>query len=88
MADSIEELIKPEMGEEYEKDNYNFLPSVSKELHPTFDVDGKPLTMKAFEKEKRAPVLIKEECPKDKTIVLSSKMYCCTDMAEKDFKVS
>ncbi len=34
--DSIEKLIKPEMKDEYEKDKYNFLPSQSEELHPTF----------------------------------------------------
>ncbi len=37
--DSIDKLIKPEMREECEKDKYNFLPSESKELHPTFQVD-------------------------------------------------
>ncbi len=36
--DSIEKLIKPEMKEEYENDKYNFLPSESKESHPTFQV--------------------------------------------------
>ncbi len=34
--DSIVKLIKPEVREEYEKDKYIFLPSESKELHPTF----------------------------------------------------
>jgi hypothetical protein len=29
------------LKEEYEKDKYNFLPSESEELHPTFQVDGK-----------------------------------------------
>ena len=42
--ESIEELIKPLMREEYEKDKYNFLPSESQELHPTFKVDGKAFT--------------------------------------------
>jgi hypothetical protein len=37
--DSIEKLITPQMREEYEKDKYNFLPSESKELHPTLQVD-------------------------------------------------
>ena len=37
--DSIEKLIKPEMIEECEKDKYNFLPSESEELHPTFQVE-------------------------------------------------
>ncbi len=36
--DSIEKLIKPRMREEYEKDKYNFLPSESNELHPTFQL--------------------------------------------------
>jgi hypothetical protein len=48
--DSIEKLIKPEMRAEYEKDKYTFLPSESEELHPTFNVDGKRFTMKAYEK--------------------------------------
>ncbi len=28
----------------YNKDQYNYLPRESKELHPTFQVDGKPFT--------------------------------------------
>ena len=48
--DSIEKLIKPHMREEYEKEKYNFLPSESSELHPTFAVDGKRFTMKAYDK--------------------------------------
>ena len=52
------------MREEYEKDKYNFLPSESNELHPTFKVDSKPFTMKAY--EKRTPGLFKVECIKDK----------------------
>ena len=43
--DSIDKLIKPPMREEYEKDKYNFLPRESTELHPTFQVDGKPFTL-------------------------------------------
>jgi len=84
--DSIEKIIKPELREEYEKDKYNFLPSESKELHPTFNVDGKPFTMKAY--EKRTPGLFKVECMKDKIIALCSKMYCCSDMDEKEIKFS
>ena len=84
--DSIEKIIKPEMREEYEKDKYNFLPSESKELHPTFNVDGKPFTMKQY--EKRTPGLFKVECMKDKIIALCSKMYCCSDMDEKEIKFS
>jgi hypothetical protein len=84
--DSIEKLIKPHMRAEYEKDKYNFLPSESNELHPTFNVDGKPFTMKAY--EKRTPGLFKIECIKHKIIALCSKMYCCSDMDEKEIKVS
>ena len=84
--DSIEKLIKPEMREEYEKDKYNFLPSESNELHPTFEVDGKRFTMKQY--EKRTPGLFKVECVKDKIIALCSKMYCCADMDEKALKFS
>ncbi len=48
--DSIEKLIKPEMREEYGKDRYNFLPSESKEIHPTFQVDGIRFTCAQFDK--------------------------------------
>jgi hypothetical protein len=78
--DSIEKIIKPELREEYEKDKYNFLPSESNELHPTFNVDGKPFTMKAY--EKRTPGLFKVECIKDKIIALCSKMYFCSNTSE------
>ena len=81
-----EKIIKPEMRAEYEKDKYNFLPSESEELHPTFNVDGKRFTMKAY--EKRTPGLFKIECIKHKIIALCSKMYCCSDMDEKEIKVS
>ena len=84
--DSIEKLIKPHMREEYEKDKYNFLPSESSELHPTFAVDGKRFTMKQYDKRKRG--LFKIECIKDKMIALTSKMYCGTDMNEKESKYS
>ncbi len=36
------------MKEEYEKEKYNFLPSVSKTLHPTFKVDGNTFTKAQF----------------------------------------
>ena len=84
--DSIEKLIKPHMREEYEKDKYDFLPSESNELHPKFKVDGKPFTMKAY--EKRTPGLFKVEKEEDKVIALCSKMYCCSDMDEKLLKLS
>jgi hypothetical protein len=45
------------MREEYEKDKYNFLPSESKELHPTFNVEGMAFSYKAY--EKRTPGLFK-----------------------------
>jgi hypothetical protein len=48
--DSIEKLNRPEMREEYENDNYNFLPSESKELHPTFLVDGVRFTCAQYDK--------------------------------------
>ena len=79
--DNIEKLIKPELREQYEKEKYNFLPSKSDELHPTFNVDGKRFTMKQY--EKRTPGLFKVETIKDKAIALCSKMYCCSDMDEK-----
>ncbi len=64
--DSIEKLIKPEMKEEYENDKYNFIPSESKELHPTFQVDGVRLTWAQY--DKRRPGLFKVESTKDKMI--------------------
>ncbi len=48
--DSIDKLIKPHMREEYEKHKYNFLPSESDKVHPTFKVDGKAFTLKAYAK--------------------------------------
>ena len=83
--DSIEKIIKPEMMEEYEKDKYNFLPSESTEL-PIFKVDGKPFTMKQYEKRTRG--LFKVECVKDKIVALCSKMYCCSDLDENEIKFS
>ena len=82
--DNIEKLIKPELREQYVKEKYNFLPSESDELHPTFNVDGKRFTMKQY--EKRTPGLFKVETIKDKAIALCSKMYCCSDMDEKNIK--
>ena len=84
--DDIEKLIKPELREQYEKEKYNFLPSESNELHPTFNVDGKRFTMKQY--EKRTPGLFKVETIKDKAIALCSKMYCCSEMDEKNIKFS
>ncbi len=72
--DSIEKLIRPEMREEYENYKYNFLHSESKELHPTFQVDGVRFTWAQY--DKRKPGLFKVETTKDKRISFCSKMYC------------
>ncbi len=69
--DSIEKLIKPHIREEYEKDKFNFLPSESQELHPTFQVDGVRFTYEMYDKQK--PVLFKEEKTTDILISLCSK---------------
>ena len=79
--DSIEKIIKPEMREEYENDKYNFLPSESKELHPTFQVDG--IRFNYAQYDKRRPGLFKVETTKDKMISLCSKMYCASDITEE-----
>ena len=42
--------------------------------------------MKAY--QKRTPGLFKVETIKDKAIALCSKMYCCSDMDEKNIKFS
>ena len=81
--DNIDKLIKPELREQYEKEKYNFLPSESEELHPTFNVDGKRFTMKAY--QKRSPGLFKVETIKDKAIALCSKMYCCINSGDEQF---
>jgi hypothetical protein len=52
------------MRAEYEKDKYNIFPSESKELLPTFNVHGKPFTMKIH--EKRTPGKRKIESMKEK----------------------
>jgi hypothetical protein len=75
--DSIEKLIKPEMKEEYENDKYNFLPSESKELHPTFQVDGIKFNYAQY--DKRRPGLFKVETTKHKMISLCSKMYIAAE---------
>ena len=84
--DSIEKLIKPHMREEYDNDKYNFLPSESSELHPTFNVNGIRFSMKDY--EKRTPGLFKVETMKDKMVSLCSKMYCCSDFDEDKIKFS
>ncbi len=84
--DSIEKLTKPDMKEEYEKDKYNFLPSESKELHPTFQVDGVRFTW--AQHDKRKPGLFKVETTKDTMISLCSKMYCASCIREEKIKFS
>ena len=74
------------MREEYEKDKYNFLPRDSNELHPTFQVDGKPFTLAKY--DKRTPGLFKIETIKDKMICLCSKMYCCANNDDDKIKFS
>jgi hypothetical protein len=84
--DNINKIIKPEMLDEYNKDKYNFLPRESKDLHPTFKVDEKAFTLAAY--DKRTPGLFKVETEKDKMTSLCSKMYCCSDVSEKEIKYS
>ncbi len=48
--DSIEKLIKPEMKDEYDSNKYNFPQSESKELHPTFQVDGVGFSWAQYDK--------------------------------------
>ena len=64
------------------KTNIIFLPSESEELHPTFQVDGIRFTYEMY--DKRKPGLFKEEKTTDKLISLCSKMYCCSDLDEKE----
>ena len=84
--DSIEKIIKPEMREEYQSDKINFLPSESKELHPTFQIDGIRFTYAQY--DKRTPGRFKIETTKDKMISLCSKMYCASDITEENIKFS
>ncbi len=74
------------MKEEYENDKYNFLPSESKELHPTFNVDRVRFTWAQYDKRKQE--LFKVETTKDKMISLCSKMYCASDFTEEKIKFS
>jgi hypothetical protein len=84
--DSIEKLIKSGMKEEYEKDKFNFLPSESKELHLTFQVDV--VRFDWDQRDKRKPGLFKVETTKDIMISLCSKMYCAWDITEEKIKFS
>ena len=74
------------MREEYEKDKYNFLPSESQELHPTFNVEGTRFSYKGY--EKRTPGLFKEEKRTDKLISLCSKMYYAGNNDDNENKIS
>ena len=74
------------MQEEYNNDKYNWLPSESNEFHKDFKIDGKAITLKAY--EKRTPGLFKVETIKDKAICLCSKMYICSDLTEENIKFS
>ncbi len=51
------------------------------ELHPTFELDGKAFTWKAYAME--TPGLFKVETTKDKMASLCSKIYRCSDMTEE-----
>ena len=82
--DSIEKLIKPHMREEYEKDKYNFLPSESNELHPTFKFDGKAFTYAQY--DKRKPGLFKVETKKYKMISLAEDTDYCDCCACKNIE--
>ena len=84
--DSIEKIIEAEMRGEYEKDKYNFLPSESQELHPSFIVDGLRFTYAQY--NKRTPGLFKVETSKDKMISLCSKVYCASDITEEEIELS
>ena len=84
--DSIEKIIKPNMREGYEKDKYNFLPSESEELHPTFQVDGVRFTWAQF--DMRTPGRFKVECRKDKLISLCSKMYYAGNHDDNEYIIS
>ncbi len=59
------------MRGENENDKYNFLPSESEELHPTFQVDGIKFDYAQY--DKRTPGLFKVETTKHKMISLCSK---------------
>ena len=77
---TLEEIIKPEMREEFKNDYNNWFPSESKEPHPTFKINNDDVSMKAY--DKRKPGLFKVECIKDKMVCLCSKMYCCSNLSE------
>jgi hypothetical protein len=62
-------------------DKYNFLPSKSRELLLTFQVDGIRITRFTYvQYDIRTPGLFKVETNKDKMLSLCSKMYCASDI--------
>ena len=69
-SDNVEDLIKPEMREEYQKVKYDFFPRDDTPEHINYD--------------KRTPGLFKEEYRGDGIICLSSKMYYCFSNSQKD----
>jgi hypothetical protein len=83
-AAATAQAVAPAAAEEYENDKYNFLPSESKELHPTFQVDGVRFTWAQY--DKRRPGLFKVVTTKDKMKSLCSKMYCASDITEEKIK--
>ena len=46
---NIEDLIKPELKNEYEKDKYNFISRSSQDIQPDCTIDGIKITFEAFE---------------------------------------
>jgi len=75
-SENIENLIKPELKEEYMRDKYNWFPSESNDI-VTIPESGTDqilhITRKQF--DKRTPGLMKEEARLDFMIALCSKMY-------------
>ncbi len=81
-SDNMNKLIKPHMRAESENDKCNYLPSESQELHPTFQVEGTRFTYAMY--DARRPGLFKIEKETDKLASVCSKMYCCSDLEEKE----
>ena len=67
-SENIEDLIKPELRNEYEKDKYNFMTRTSQDVQPDCTIDGQQITVEAF--ELRKPGLFKEEARKNMEIAL------------------
>src|SRR5215470_13776720 len=62
LTDDFENLIRPELKEEFEKDKYKWFPSTDTEEHKKMD--------------KRTPGLFKIEYEGDGMVALCSKTYC------------